>query len=64
MDGILSSPRSDDHIELKPVEGSFYHKLIKSLNNRLQNKGDWVWMKNCLTNDMLMGSEVQKLTKR
>ena len=63
-DGILRSPRSDDHLELLPVNGSFYMEFIETLNDRLKNKGDWIWLKNCLTNDILMASEVENITKR
>ena len=63
-DGVLRSPRSDDHLNLTPVEGSFYIELIQSLNKRIKSKGDWTWMKNCLTNEILMGSDVEKITKR
>ena len=63
-DGILRSPRSDDHLDLSPVNGSFYIELMQSLNKKLNAKGDWIWLKNCLTNDVLVASEVENLTKR
>jgi hypothetical protein len=63
-DGILRSPRADDHLDLSPVNGSFYIEVMQTLNERLKSKGDWIWLKNCLTNDVLMASEVEQLTKR
>ena len=64
-DGILRSARPDEYVELKPVSnGSFYIELLKLLNKRLKEKGDWIWLKNALTQDILMASNVEKLTKR
>ena len=63
-DGILRSPRSDDHLDLSPVNTSFYVEVMQSLNEKLNSKGDWIWLKNCLTNDVLMASEVENLTKK
>ena len=63
-DGILRSPMPDDHLDLSPVNGSFYIELMQSLNKKLNAKGDWIWLKNCLTNDVLMASEIENLTKR
>ena len=64
QDGVLKSSRPDEHVSLAPVEGSFYIELMARLRQRLNANGDWIWLKNCLTNDILMGSEVEKLTKR
>ena len=63
-DGILRSPRDDNHINLSPVNGSFYIELMQSLKDGIKSKGDWIWLKNCLSNDVLMASEVENLTKR
>ena len=64
QDGVLKASRPDEHVSLAPVEGSFYIELMAGLRKKLNTKGDWIWLKNCLTNDILMGSEIEKLTKR
>ena len=63
-EGVLRSFRADNHIDLTPVEGSFYIELMKTLNKKLQQKGDWIWMKDCLTNEILNASEIEKLATR
>ena len=63
-DGILRSALPDEDVELKPVQGSFYIELMQMLNKRLIEEGDWIWLQNGLTKDILMASEVVKLTKR
>ena len=63
-EGVLRSFRADNHIDLTPVEGSFYIEMIKTLNKKLQQKGDWIWMKDCLTIEILNASEIEKLAKR
>ena len=64
QDGILKSPRIDSYLKLAPVSGSFYIELIRSLKERIKNSGDWIWLKNCLTDTVLLGSDVEKFTKR
>ena len=63
-DGILRSALPDEDVELKPVQGSVYIELMQMLNKRLNEEGDWIWLQNGLTKDILMASEVVKLTKR
>lgn len=63
QDGILRSPNEPDE-QIKTVNGSFYIQLMEALNNTLKDKGDWTWMKNCLTGDILLGSEIQNIVKR
>ena len=63
-DGILRSSRPDEVVEIKPVKGSFYIELMQILNKRLKEKGDWVWLQNGLTEEILMASDVEGLTKR
>ena len=64
QDGILKSPRNDSYLELPPVNGSFYIELIQSLKERIKKSGDWIWLKNCLTDTVLLGSDVEKFTKK
>ena len=64
-DGVLrSSKEPDEQIEFSPVLGSFYIQLLQTLSQRLKDNGDWTWMKNCLTGDILLSSEVLNLVKR
>ena len=64
-DGVLrSSIEPGELFQLSPVVGSFYIQLLQSLSQRLKDNGDWTWMKNCLTGDILLGSEVLNLVKR
>ena len=63
-DGILRSFKDDQKLTLPPVNGSFYTEIIDSTNKRLKEKGDWIWLKNGLTQDTLRASEVEAATKR
>ena len=63
-DGVIKAARGDDHVSLAAVEGSFYIELMAALKKRLTENGDWIWLKNCLTDDILMASEIENLTKR
>ena len=58
QDGILRSS-NDEQFELNTVNGSFYIQLMQTLNQTLKDKRDWIWMKNCLTGDVLLGSDIQ-----
>ena len=64
QDGVLKAARPDEHVSLEPVKGSFYIELIEALRKKLNENGDWIWLKNCLTDDVLMASEIETLTKR
>ena len=64
QDGVLKAARPDEHVSLAPVKGSFYIELMDALKKKLNEKGDWIWLKNCLTDDVLMASEIETLTKR
>ena len=64
QDGVLKAARPDEHVSLAPVKGSFYIELIEALRKKLNENGDWIWLKNCLTDDVLMASEIETLTKR
>ena len=63
QDGILRSS-NDEQFELNTVNGSFYIQLMQTLNQTLKDKRDWIWMKNCLTGDVLLGSDIQNIVKR
>ena len=64
QDGVLKAARPDEHVSLSPVKGSFYIELMEALRKKLDENGDWIWLKNCLTDDVLMASEIETLTKR
>ena len=64
QDGVLKAARPDEHVSLAPVKGSFYIELMEALRKKLDENGDWIWLKNCLTDDVLMASEIETLTKR
>ena len=65
QDGILrSSNDPDKQMEPDIVNESFYIKLMQTLNQTLKDNGDWTWMKDCLTGDILLGSDVQNIVKR
>ena len=64
QDGVLKAARPDEHVSLEPVKGSFYIELMEALRKKLSTNGDWIWLKNCLTDDVLMASEIETLTKR
>ena len=63
-DGVIKAARADDHVSIAPVEGSFYIELMGALKHRLKTTGDWIWLKNCLTDEILKASEIESLTKR
>ena len=63
-DGVIKAARADDHVSIEPVEGSFYIELMGALKEKLKTKGDWIWLKNCLTDEILKASEIESLTKR
>ena len=66
-DGVLVSCDADEKVNLAPVQGSFYTEMMQKLNERIKKKGDWKWLVDGLknqTDDILMASEVESLTKR
>ena len=64
QDGVLKAARPDEHVSLAPVKGSFYIELMEALRKKINANGDWIWLKNCLTDDVLRASEIETLTKR
>ena len=66
-DGVLVSCDADEKVNLAPVQGSFYTEMMQKINERIKKKGDWKWLVDGLknqTDDILMASEVESLTKR
>ena len=66
-DGVLLSCDADEKVNLAPVQGSFYTEMMQKINERIKKKGDWKWLVDGLknqTDDILMASEVESLTKR
>ena len=63
--GILLSSTPDEKVTLDPVSGSLYTEIIRVVNKRLNDKGDWIWLKDGMEiqND-LMASEVEIKVKR
>ena len=50
--GILLSTTPDEKVTLDPVSGSLYTEIIRVVNKKLKDKGDWIWLKD--------GMEIQK----
>ena len=66
-DGVLVSCDADEKVNLAPVQGSFYTEMMQKINERIKKKGDSKWLVDGLknqTDDILMASEVESLTKR
>ena len=61
-DGVIKGRKSN--LVLKRCDGSFYKELIRALRKKLEEKGDWVWIKNCDTNEVILASGVENYTKR
>ena len=63
--GILLSTTPDEKVTLDPVSGSLYTEIIRVVNKKLKDKGDWIWLKDGMEiqND-LMASEVEIKVKR
>ena len=64
QDGVLKAARPDEHVSLEPVKGSFYIELMEALRKKLNANGDWIWLKNVLTDDVLRASEIEALSRR
>ena len=63
-DGILLSNEPDEKVKLNDVNRSFYLEMMLLVNNNLKKNGDWLWVKDMLNGERVMGSEVESITKR
>ena len=64
-DGILSSTTPDEKVTLDPVSGSLYTEIIRVVNKKLKDKGDWIWLKDGMEIQKdLKASEVETEVKR
>ena len=63
--GILLSTTPDEKVTLDPVSGSLYTEIIRVVNKKLQDTGDWIWLKDGMEiQKELMASEVEIEVKR
>ena len=63
--GILLSTTPDEKVKLDPVSESFYIEMMRVVNKRLKEKGDWIWLKDGMEmQEDLMASEVEFKIKR
>jgi len=63
QNGYLTS--SDKRVlDKMPRGGSFYLAMVNIINQHLAEHGDWVWLKNCITNESLMASDVEKIAQK
>ena len=63
--GILLSTTPDEKVKLDPVSESFYIEMMRVVNKRLKEKGDWIWLKDGMEiQEDLMASEVESKVKR
>ena len=63
--GILLSTTPDEKVKLDPVSESFYIEMMRVVNKRLKEKGDWIWLKDGMEmQEDLMASEVEFKVKR
>ena len=64
-DGVLFSTTPDEKITFEPVSGSLYIEIMKVVNEKLKNNGDWKWLIDGMEiQDALMASEVEPKVKR
>lgn len=64
-DGILLSTTPDEKVTLDPVSGSLYTEILRVVNGKIKEKGDWIWLKDGMEiQDDLMASEVEIEVKR
>ena len=59
--GIITSKRS---LILKRCEGSFYKEFMRAVQKKIKRQGDWVWIKNFDSGDVILASDVENYTKR
>ena len=63
--GILLSTTPDEKVTLDPVSGSLYTEIIRVVNKKLKDKGDWIWLKDGMEMQKdLKASEVEIEVKR
>ena len=63
--GILLSSTPDEKVTLDPVSGSLYTEIIRVVNKKLKDKGDWIWLKDGMEIQKdLMASEVEIEVKK
>ena len=63
--GILLSTTPDEKVTLDPVSGSLYTEIIRVVNKKLQDTGDWIWLKDGMEMQKdLKASEVEIEVKR
>ena len=60
---ILSSP-IDEMWEPVLPKGSFYKTIVSILHDHLDMYGDWNYLTNCITNEVLKASQFEVLAKK
>ena len=62
-DGILYSS-DDDACTPETPKGSIYKSILSCVNKHLEEHGDWVVLKNCITNEIFLASQFEPLAKK
>jgi hypothetical protein len=62
-DGILHSSSDETWVPEIP-QGSFYKAILSHVHQYLKEYGDWILLKNCITNETLWASQFEPLAKK
>ncbi len=62
-DRILSSSGYATWSPLTP-QGSFYQALLADVHKYLDEHGDWILLKNCITKEVFWASQFEPLAKK
>ena len=62
-DGILYS-YDDDACTPEIPDGSIYKAILACVHKHLEENGDWVVLKNCITKETFMASQFEPLAKK
>ena len=62
-DGILHSSDDDKYTPETP-QGSIYKAVLSCVHKHLEEHGDWVVLKNCITNETFLASQFEPLAKK
>jgi len=62
--GIVTSPVNQIWAPEEIQGGSFYSHLLKKVHKIIEEEGDWLWLHNRISNEKLMASEFEILSKK
>ena len=63
-DGYICSPIEHDWIPEDVEGGSLYNDLRKKVQKHIKYGGDWLWLHNRITDEKMMASEFEVLSKK